>query len=385
MIAQGLWARIRAMDVNAPTVLLAGLSPAQFMRRHWQKKPLLVRKAWPGVQPPASRTALFQLAGQEGVESRLIVRSGDDWLVRHGPMPRRLLPPLAQPGWTLLVQGLDLHLDAARAMLDPFRFVPEARLDDLMVSWASDGGGVGPHVDAYDVFLLQVAGRRRWRVSRPADAAFIEGLPLKILQRFDPEFEWELEPGDLLYLPPLWGHDGVASGACMTCSIGFRAPESQSMATDLLQRLADTQEDDGRLYRDPSQPATATPGAVPEGLLEHARRALQRRLAEPQALERALGESLSEPKPQVWFPARDGVRLDGGVMLDRRTRMLYDSRHVYINGESFRIGGRDARLMRALADRRQLDGTGCEALSAAARHVVQTWLDDGWLQPLEAG
>lgn len=188
----------------------------------------------------------------------------------------------------------------------------------------------------------------------------------------------------MLYLPPLWGHDGTASGACMTCSVGFRSPDSQVLATELLQRLADLPEDDGRLYRDPSQPATATPGAVPPALLDHAFKAVQRRLAEPQALERALGESLSEPKPAVWFTARDDASLDAGVRLDRRTRMLYDSRHVYVNGESFRMGGRDARLVRALADKRQLDGRACQSLSAAARHVVQTWLDDGWLQPLEA-
>jgi 50S ribosomal protein L16 3-hydroxylase len=353
------------------------------MRRHWEKKPLLVRQAWPGIRPPASRAALFQLAGSEDVESRLVVREAGDWLVRHGPMPRRVLPPLSQPGWTLLVQGLDLHLDAARALLQPFRFVPEARFDDLMLSWASDGGGVGPHVDAYDVFLLQVAGRRRWRVGRVADPAFIEGLPLKILQRFEPEFDWLLEPGDMLYLPPLWGHDGVAEGECMTCSVGFRSPQADGLAGDLLQRLADVEEP-GPLYRDPGQPATGQPGEIPPALVDFARKAVARRLAERDALERALGESLSEPKPQVWFGARDDAAVAAGVRLDRRSRMLYDTRHVYLNGESFRIGGRDARLMRHLADNRVLDAGACAALSPAARHVVQAWLDDGWLQPLEA-
>lgn len=370
------------MDVNAPTPLLAGLSPAQFMRRHWEKKPLLVRQAWPGVRPPLSRAAMFQLAGNEDVESRLVVREGSDWLVRHGPMPRRVLPPVSQGGWTLLVQGLDLHLDAARALLQPFRFVPEARLDDLMVSWASDGGGVGPHVDAYDVFLIQVSGLRRWRVGRVADAEFIEGLPLKILRHFEPEFDWLLEPGDMLYLPPMWGHDGVAEGECMTCSVGFRSPEAESLAGDLLQRLADA-EPAARLYRDPSQPATTSPGAIPPPLVDFARKAVARRLAEPDALARALGESLSEPKPRVWFDAAGDATLAMGVRLDRRTRMLYDARHVFINGESFRMGGRDARLMRQLADTRSLDARACSTLSAAARHVVQAWLDDGWLQPLE--
>ena len=149
------------MDVNAPLTLLGGLSPAAFMRRHWQKTPLLVRQAWRGVAPPVSRREMFQLAASEDVESRLVVRESARWRVRPGPLPPRALPPLARPGWTLLVQGLDLHRSAACDMLERFRFVPDARLDDLMLSWASPGGGVGPHTDSYDVFLLQVQGRRR--------------------------------------------------------------------------------------------------------------------------------------------------------------------------------------------------------------------------------
>ncbi len=134
------------------------------MRRHWQRKPLLVRAAWPQATPPLTRAQLFALAADPDVESRLVCRLGAGWSVRHGPLPRRSLPPLRQAGWTLLVQGVDLFVDAAHQMLRPFRFVPDARLDDLMVSYASDGGGVGPHVDAYDVFLLQLQGRRRWRI-----------------------------------------------------------------------------------------------------------------------------------------------------------------------------------------------------------------------------
>ena len=382
----GRWARMPRMNVDAPIALLGGLSPAQFMRRHWQKKPLLVRQAWPGLRPPATRAQLFALAGQDDVESRLVRRDGDRWQVGHGPFRRRALPPLAQPAWTLLVQGLDLHLDAARALLAPFRFVPEARLDDLMVSWASDGGGVGPHVDAYDVFLLQAAGRRRWRVGRAADRRFVEGLPLKILRRFEPQFDWVLEPGDLLYLPPLWGHDGIAVGGdCMTCSVGFRTPGEQGLAGELLQRLADGDDDDGdrRLYRDPAQPATDRPGLLPSGLLDFARRAVQRRLADADRLACALGEALSEPKPRVWFQGREGQALDAGVRLDRRSRMLYDERRVFVNGEAFDAGGRDAPLLRRLADRRCLDAAACACLSAGAREVLQTWLDDGWLQPLE--
>jgi len=371
------------MDVNAPLPLLGGLSPAAFMRRHWQKKPLLVRQAWPGVEPPLSRRAVFDLAAGADVESRLVVNESGRWRVRPGPLPRRALPPLSRPGWTLLVQGLDLHLAAAHEMRSRFRFVPDARLDDLMLSWASPGGGVGPHVDSYDVFLLQVHGKRRWRVGRATDTRFVEGAPLKLLRHFDPVHDWLLEPGDMLYLPPNWGHDGVAEGGdCMTCSIGFRAPAAQDLARELLQRLAEDDDGDGdtgRLYRDPRQPATATPGALPAALLDFARDAVKRRLADPQALARALGETLSEPKPRVWFDAGGAPRGSAGVRLDARSRMLYDEDHVYLNGEAYAAGGRDARLMRRLADTHRLSAADCARLGAAASALVDDWVAAGWM------
>jgi 50S ribosomal protein L16 3-hydroxylase len=371
------------LDVNAPLPLLGGISPATFMKRHWQKKPLLVRQALPGVAPPLSRAALFDLAGSEDAEARLVVHDAGGWQVRQGPLPRRALPPLSRPGWTLLVQGLDLHVPAAHALLSQFRFVPAARLDDLMVSWASPGGGVGPHVDSYDVFLIQVHGRRRWQFGKVKDAAFVEGAPLKLLRHFEPTQDCVLEPGDLLYLPPSWGHDGVAEGGdCMTCSVGFRAPAAGELARELLMRLADEGEDAARaaaLYRDPQQPATATPGALPDGLLQFARRALEQQLADPDALARVFGELLTEPKPQVWFEA-GAPRGAGGVRLDARSRMLYDDRHVFINGEALRAGGRDARLMRQLADTRALAAADCARLSAPAAELLDGWLAAGWLR-----
>lgn len=372
------------MDIDTPCDLLGGLSPQAFMRRHWQKKPLLVRQGVPDVVPPLPRAELFALAARDDVESRLIRRSDTGWTLRHGPLPRSALPPLKQPGWTLLVQGLDLHVPAAHEMLSRFRFVPQARLDDLMVSYASDGGGVGPHLDSYDVFLLQVQGRRRWRVGRVPEPVWVEGVPLKQLANFKAEQEWLLEPGDMLYLPPLWGHDGVAEGDCMTCSIGFRVPERAALARELVQRLADMQDPDApqRLYRDPHQPATAAPGEVPAALRHFAQVALRELLQSSDALACALGEVLTEPKPQVWFesgPAPDG----NAVALDRRTRMMYDEHHVFINGESFRAAGRDARLMRRLADRGRLDARDLGCLSEGARALVHDWSQAGWLRPLQ--
>jgi len=373
------------MDTTRPLPLLGGLSPAQFMRRHWQRKPLLVRGAIPGLQPLLSRAGLFALAAQEGVESRLVASKQGRWSMRHGPFARRSLPSLTQREWTLLVQGVDLHEQRAHELLHRFSFVPQARLDDLMISFATDGGGVGPHFDSYDVFLLQAEGARRWRIGRQKDLRLQEGVPLKILAHFEPEEEHLLEAGDMLYLPPRWAHDGVAVGECQTYSIGFRSPRRGELARELLQRLSEDAADlaGENLYRDPSQVATGSSGAIPAPLLDFARSALEAALADPLALERALGEYLTEPKANVWFEdASDSLNEDAGAVelkLDRRTRMMYDTRHVFINGESYLASGRDAKLMRLLADRRRLAFVEWRAASAGARELLSSWCDAGWV------
>ena len=370
------------MDIDQPLALLGGITAAQFMRRHWQKKPLLVRQAIAGFKPPVPRTELFALAGQDGVESRLVQQlDGGAWKLQSGPLSRRALPPLARRQWTLLVQGVDLHDDRVHALLQQFRFVPDARLDDLMVSYASDGGGVGPHFDSYDVFLLQAHGQRRWRIGRQKDLTLRDDVPMKILAHFEPEEEYVLEPGDLLYLPPRWAHDGVAEGECMTYSVGFRVPERTDLAQELLVRLADEDDADtggALLYRDPKQPAVAQPAQIPESLHIFARAALERALAQPLAIERALGEYLTEPKSNVWFePGPEGGLLEQ-LRLDRRTRMVYDAHHIFINGDSYRAAGRDAALMRQLADQRQLDRAALASASDAALELLSEWCGAGW-------
>jgi 50S ribosomal protein L16 3-hydroxylase len=372
------------MNLRAPLPLLGGLTPAQFMRRHWQRQPLLVRGAWPGVRSPLQRSALFALAARDDVESRLVRRDGARWSVRQGPLPRRALPALREPHWTLLVQGVDLHHDQAHSMLQPFRFVSDARLDDLMISYASDGGGVGPHVDAYDVFLLQLEGHRRWRVGRVRDRRFVEGAPLKVLRRFEPLHDWLLEPGDMLYLPPHWGHDGVAEGACMTASIGFRAPRANDLARALMQGMADAlpaADGDAALYRDPPGTGSTVPARIAPALQAFARAAWRRAAREPRALECALGQWLSEPKAQVWFErtARSPALGERALRLDRRTRMLYDLHHVYINGDALRVAARDAQWLRGLADARVLTPAQWGRLSSAARAAVHQWVTCGWI------
>jgi 50S ribosomal protein L16 3-hydroxylase len=369
------------MDVTQALPLLGGLTPQLFMRRHWHKKPLLIRQAIPGFVPPVDRTGLFALAAGEDVESRLVIQGAKGWQLRHGPFERRAFPPLKQPGWTVLVQGVDLHDQSAHALLNRFRFVPDARLDDLMISYATDGGGVGPHFDSYDVFLLQAHGRRRWRIGRQSDPTLVEGLPIKSLAHFVPEEEFVLEPGDMLYLPPRWAHDGIAEGECITYSIGFRSPARSELARELLQRLAEDTEDTAgeAVYRDPSQSAVETPGALPEPLVAFAQQALQAAVDDPQRLRLMLGEYLTEPKPRVWFEPRSAAPSVDGVVLDRCTRMLYDARHIFINGEGYRAAGRDATLMRRLTDERRLTAGEVARLGDDARELLRAWIESGWV------
>ncbi len=371
------------MDTNTPLALLGGLTASQFMRKHWHKKPLLVRQAIPGFKAPIPRARLLALAGEDGVESRLIQQlGGNEWKLSHGPLSRRSLPALTKPGWSVLVQGVDTHDAQVHQLLQQFRFVPEARLDDLMISFATDQGGVGPHFDSYDVFLLQAHGKRRWRIGRQKDLSLQPDKPLKILANFEPEEEFVLEPGDMLYLPPKWAHDGVAEGECMTYSIGFRSPDRGELGRELLLRMSDEPDEPENpvIYKDPKQEAVSNPALIPEGMYDFAREALKKAMAEPLALERALGEYLSDPKPNVWFEHGEENGMFESVVLDRRTRMLYDAKHIFINGESYLAGGRDATLMRKLADTKALSRKDLATASDDALELLSSWFDAGWVR-----
>ncbi len=376
------------MDITQALPLLGGLSPQQFMQRYWQKKPLLVRQAMAGFKPLLDRSELLALAASEDVQARLVMQEpGAPWRFKHGPFARRALPPLKQPGWTILLQGVDLHHDAVHALMNRFRFVPDARLDDLMISYATDQGGVGPHYDSYDVFLLQAQGRRRWRIGRQKDLRLQPDMPLKILANFEPEEEYVLEPGDMLYLPPRYAHDGIAQGECMTYSIGFRSPSRAEMGRELLQRLAEEAEAvvGTRLYRDPEQPAVGQAAEIPVSMLAFAQHALQDALKDSQALARSLGQYLTEPKPQVWFDAAEPSvpwaqwLLRRGCQLDRRTRMMFDAQHFFINGECFKATRRDATLMRELANSRALSAAQVGQLRAAEFELLLSWVEAGWV------
>jgi 50S ribosomal protein L16 3-hydroxylase len=280
---------------------------------------------------------------------------------------------------------VDLHNEAAHQLLQQFRFVPDARMDDLMISFATDQGGVGPHFDNYDVFLLQAHGKRRWRIGRQKDFTLQEGVPLKILTNFEPEEEWVLEPGDMLYLPPKWAHDGIAEGECMTYSVGFRSPKQDEMARELF--CACPMPRRGAQGRGLQGPQAACRGQAGRNSCRPVRLcpgSAEKALAEPLALERALGEYMSDPKPGVWFEPAEDFGMIEGVELNRRTRMLYDAKHIFINGESYLAGGKDAKLMQQLADNRRLSVREVQQFSDDALELLSSWVDAGWAHSVPA-
>ena len=364
--------------------LFGGAAAARFLSGYWQKRPLLVRQAIPGFRGLLSWEDLVALAVRDDVESRLVRRERGRWTLVHGPFRRGDLAALPARNWTLLVQGVNLHVAAADALLRRFSFVPWARLDDVMVSYAAPGGGVGPHVDSYDVFLLQGDGRRRWRIGRQRDLALRPGLPLRILERFHPQHDCVLESGDMLYLPPDMAHDGVALDACSTYSIGFRAPSAQDLATAFLDWLRDTLALDGR-YRDPDLAVTREPARIGRDLIDYASATLARIDWDRRSLGRFLGVTLTEPKPAIAFsPPRRALSRHAfvsrgaraGLRLDSRTQLLYDASHLFVNGQVLVPPAGAWTGLRRLANARELaPGT----IAAPAADLLYRWYRDGFL------
>ena len=362
---------------------------ADFMRATWQRRPLLIRQALPGFRAPVTREQLLDLALRDDVESRLVSYTRGRWQLAHGPFDARSLPPAQRRNWTLLVQGLDLHLPAAAQLLQRFRFVSDARLDDLMASFAADGGGVGPHIDSYDVFLLQAQGRRRWRIGRQRDVRLLPQAPLKILAKFRPTQEWVLEPGDMLYLPPGVAHEGVALGECVTLSIGFRSPSWQELVEPWFLQLAARTKIPGR-YADAGARPTRRPGQLPQAMVDEAWRRLSRcKPRRSDALDMLLAQ-LTEPKAQVVFarprrplPLSSFIRAAAAgrlrLALDARSRCLYAGRRFAINGEPLPPAQFDRRLHR-LADLRQLDGEPLRGARPPLLARLHEWYVAGWLR-----
>ncbi|HSN17483.1 MAG TPA: cupin domain-containing protein [Gammaproteobacteria bacterium] len=379
--------------------LLGGLSPREFLKQYWQKRPLLVRSAFPGIHPPLSAAELAGLACEEGVESRLIeqTRKAPGWRLRHGPFLHKDFRRLPKSRWTLLVQDVDKHVPEVAEFLEPFRFIPNWRIDDVMISYASDGGSVGPHVDAYDVFLLQAEGMRRWDInSRPQLEHAAPGLDLKQVKPFAPEESWLLMPGDMLYLPPGVAHHGVAFGDCMTYSIGFRAPSQVEMLADfstLLMEGADTHIH----YTDPDlQPATNA-GELPLEARARARQMLRQHLRpSDEELDIWFGRFMTEPKP--WLKPLPLARRTNAVKLranlqSGRTlawhpavRVAWFSArqacHVFVDGKHHPLSERLSGFAELLGESRKLDGSRLLRLLAnqEVESLLLEWLDGGQLE-----
>lgn len=363
---------------SARSALLGQRTPRGFLASHWHKQALLVRAALPGFAGLFTRDDLLAFAGRDDVESRLVVRDGARYTLAHGPFRRADFRTLPARGWTLLVQGVNLHSAEADALLRRFAFLPYARLDDLMVSYAVEGGGVGPHFDSYDVFLLQGFGRRRWRYGRQDNLSLRPGLPVKILRRFTPQHDEVLAPGDLLYLPPAFAHDGVAVDACTTYSIGFRAAAHTELAQAFLDFLRDRIDLPGR-YADPDLRPAREPARIGATMQRRVGRALAAVRWDRATVERFLGTMLSEPKPSVFFapPARPLARAAfaaalrrRGLALDRRTQWLYDDACVYVNGEAHDWPAGPRAPLAALANARALSARQAASLSAAQVALV---------------
>ncbi len=361
-----------------------GMPPAKFLREHWQKKPLLVRGAFPAFRDPITPAELAGLACEDGVESRIVrEHSARRWDVVWGPHPESRFREMPETKWTLLVQEVNRHVPDAALLLEPFAFVPNVRVDDVMVSYAAKGGSVGPHLDSYDVFLVQGRGRRRWRygTKKARDTRFVPGLDLRILARFEWDEDEVLDAGDMLYLPPGFAHHGVALSPCLTYSVGFRAPSFGEMWKDRARDAAERSVHASDLLVDPPLRSAENPGAIPPALLREVRAAVRSQEATDDAIDRwfarfatrlAPGHVLGAPR-RAPAPKAIRARLDKGAIVARSEEARWaflpaprGALRLYVGGEELDVDRAAAPLARALCASRRFDGAAVAKLLASA-------------------
>ncbi len=386
------------MELTAQSHFPLGLPPARFLREVWQKKPLLIRNAFPDFASPISPDELAGLACEEGALSRLIrhERECDGWRVQTGPLPESVFATLPTRDWTLLVQDVDKWDADVHALLAHFSFLPRWRIDDIMVSYAVEGGSVGAHVDQYDVFLLQGLGRRRWQIDAspnpPAD--FRDDAELKLLRQFQPTHDWVLEPGDMLYLPPGVPHHGVALEECLTLSVGMRAPSAGELLVDLAETLAEKLPEEAR-YADPDLSMSEADGAIGAPVLRRLRAALSAMndLDDATLAEwfsnfstryRSAGQIAAPPRTPSAAQVEKRLAAGASLHLHPLARCVWHPARgagkgraaLTIDGETFRCA---ATLARHLAQGRALAMDDFAALDAADREWVQAWVKRGIL------
>ncbi len=366
--------------------MLGGLSTKEFLRKYWQKKPLLIRNAFPNFEELLNKQELLSLSSHEEAQSRLVSFHRGKWECFSGPFKKKDFANRTGL-WTLLVQGINHFYPEAEALLKHFNFIPHARLDDLMISFAPGGGGVGPHVDSYDVFLLQGSGKRLWQIAKQKDLQLIPDTPLKILKHFKPEDEWLLEPGDMLYLPPNYAHNGVAVGDSMTYSIGFRAPTHQEIVREFLGYFLDRFEVEG-MYADPNLTPVKHPAAIPDAMIEQVTKVLNKIRFEKNDIKSFLGTYLSEPKPNIYFDSPESplskvafiqAAKKKGVRLDLKSQMLFTDKLLFINGESYAFTASHL-FLKKLADNREVKLP--EKLDKQTTHLLYEWYLNGYLQDI---
>ena len=368
--------------------ILNGMSAQQFLREYWQKKPLLIRGALPQFKGFLNRSDLQDLARRDDVQARMVVEKAGLWRVLHGPLHAAAWRGLRGAHWSLLVQGIEQHYSAGRKLLAQFDFIPYARLDDVMVSFAPQGGGVGPHLDSYDVFLLQGGGHKRWQISAQPEHEWVADAPLRLLKNFRAEQEFILGPGDMLYLPPKYAHYGLALNDNYTYSIGFRTASRHELLVQFLNYLQDRLDVPG-MYEDPDLAYAKHPAEIDAAMLDKVY-ALTTTLAWQRADVAAfLGAYLTEPKPHVVFDA-SARRLSRakfqaalgkrGVRLALKSQMLFSGRQFFMNGEALSVPKVDVALYRLLADSRALPSSTLASLSPAGLDTLYEWYRAAYLE-----
>lgn len=380
------------IEVHATSKHFLGMPAAEFLRDYWQKKPLLIRNAFPGYQSPLQPEDLAGLACEDGVLARLIEHdaTSDGWRVRHGPFAEADFPGLPDHDWTLLVQDMDKWDADLRALLDRFDFLPRWRIDDVMVSFAATGGSVGAHVDQYDVFLLQAQGHRRWQIdaSDAPPLAFRDDVELKLLRTFNPSHDWVLAPGDMLYLPPGVPHHGIAQDPCLTFSVGMRAPAVAELLGDYVDALA-ADAPDALRYADPDLSPPKDANEIDDAAMQRVVEALrQLRMDDPDRFGDWFGGFVTTYRSAVQPAADDTPRprievewdLGRGAILQRHpwSRMAWrrasKGARLYAGGQAHAMPVRDAQR---LAAANEVDGLLYDSLSAPGRDVVFALLEGG--------
>ncbi len=367
------------MTSDTPLQVLGGISAREFLRDYWQKKPLLVRQAVPSFESPVSPDELAGLSLEEEVESRLVIEHGESpWELRRGPFTEETYQNLPERDWTLLVQAVDQLVPEVAELIEHFRFLPNWRIDDVMVSFAAPGGGVGPHFDNYDVFLLQAHGQRRWRIGQMcnSDSPMLPHPDLRILDQFEGTDEWVLEPGDMLYLPPRLAHYGTAEDACMTYSLGFRAPSAAEVLTHFTDFLAQFLPDEER-YSDADLVPADDPYQIQTDALDRLRAMLTEHMGDERLLLTWFGQFMTEPRypervqgPEIEEQAMLAALDDGAILVRNLSARLAWSEVdigllLFASGQSRLLPARLKELLKLVC-------------SADAMHTANLapWLDD---------